>query len=199
MIKVYNKNMKIIYVSERRSSYAKNCVEHDLHKLVEKALALGASGAKTVDVASIRTGAWTRWKCQFGCPNYGKTLCCPPFVPDYAATQRFLQEFIRGIIIQYTFPLNGVAVENFAAADLSMSNGLLEILLNLEREAFLQNHYKAFALKAGRCRLCKECNLKQCVNPTKARPSLEACELMLWLWLMIMVIRRKFCRRRFLS
>ena len=51
----------------------------------------------------------------------------------------------------------------------------LEILLNLEREAFLQNHYKAFALKAGRCRLCKECNLKQCVNPTKARPSLEAC------------------------
>lgn len=153
----------------------KTALEHDLHKLVEKALALGASGAKTVDVASIRTGAWTRWKCQFGCPNYGKTLCCPPFVPDYAATQRFLQEFIRGIIIQYTFPLNGVAVENFAAADLSMSNGLLEILLNLEREAFLQNHYKAFALKAGRCRLCKECNLKQCVNPTKARPSLEAC------------------------
>ena len=105
----------------------KTALEHDLQKLVEKALALGASGAKTVDVASIRTGAWTRWKCQF------------------------------------------------AAADLSMSNGLLEILLNLEREAFLQNHYKAFALKAGRCRLCKECNLKQCVNPTKARPSLEAC------------------------
>ena len=23
--------------------------------------------------------------------------------------------------------------------------------------------------------MCKECNLKQCVNPTKARPSLEAC------------------------
>mgnify|MGYP000220052599 CR=1 FL=1 len=107
MIKVYNKNMKIICVSERRSSYAKTALEHDLQKLVEKALALGASGAKTVDVASIRTGAWTRWKCQFGCPNYGKTLCCPPFVPDYAATQRFLQEFIRGIIIQYTFPLNG--------------------------------------------------------------------------------------------
>ena len=67
----------------------KTALEHDLHKLVEKALALGASGAKTVDVASIRTGAWTRWKCQFGCPNYGKTLCCPPFVPDYAATQVF--------------------------------------------------------------------------------------------------------------
>ena len=34
----------------------KTALEHDLHKLVEKALALGASGAKTVDVASIRPG-----------------------------------------------------------------------------------------------------------------------------------------------
>ena len=34
----------------------KTALEHDLQKLVEKALALGASGAKTVDVASIRTG-----------------------------------------------------------------------------------------------------------------------------------------------
>ena len=34
---------------------------------------------------------------------------------------------------------------------------------------------KAFALKAGRCRLCEKCNLQHCVNPTKARPSLEAC------------------------
>ena len=41
MIKVYNKNMKIICVSERRSSYAKTALEHDLQKLVEKALALG--------------------------------------------------------------------------------------------------------------------------------------------------------------
>ena len=31
----------------------KTALEHDLQKLVEKALALGASGAKTVDVASI--------------------------------------------------------------------------------------------------------------------------------------------------
>lgn len=56
-----------------------------------------------------------------------------------------------------------------------MSNGLLDILLTLEREAFLQNHYKAFALKAGRCRLCDQCSLTKCVHPTKARPSLEAC------------------------
>lgn len=31
----------------------KTALEHDLQKLVEKALALGASGAKTVDVARV--------------------------------------------------------------------------------------------------------------------------------------------------
>ena len=31
----------------------KTALEHDLQKLVEKALALGASGAKTIDVASL--------------------------------------------------------------------------------------------------------------------------------------------------
>lgn len=36
----------------------KTALEHDLQKLVEKALALGASGAKTVDVASIRYQDW---------------------------------------------------------------------------------------------------------------------------------------------
>lgn len=150
-------------------------LENDLHKLIDKALALGASGAKTVKVAKIKTGAWTRWKCQFGCPNYGKTLCCPPFVPGYEETQKFLREFSQGIIVQYTFSLENVDSTDFAAADLSMSNGLLDILLTLEREAFLQNHYKAFTLKAGRCRLCDQCNLTKCVHPTKARPSLEAC------------------------
>ena len=80
-------------------------LENDLHKLIDKALALGASGAKTVEVGKIKTGAWTRWKCQFGCPNYGKTLCCPPFVPGYEETQKFLREFSQGIIVQYTFSL----------------------------------------------------------------------------------------------
>lgn len=67
-------------------------MEKDLQVLIEKALAAGASAARVVDVNTIKTGSWTRWKCQYGCPNYGKTLCCPPYSPDYEATQRFLSE-----------------------------------------------------------------------------------------------------------
>ncbi len=44
-------------------------MEKDLQKLIDKALELGASAAKVVDVATVKTGSWTRWKCQYGCPN----------------------------------------------------------------------------------------------------------------------------------
>ncbi len=148
----------------------------DLQTLQDKALEAGASAAKTVEVAKIKTGAWTRMKCQFGCPNYGATLCCPPYAPDYETTQKFLAEYRCAIIVEYTAHLaSGAGPEDFVKADMKISNGLLDILLSLERDAFLLNHYRAFALKAGRCRLCDKCNLKKCVNPTKARPSLEAC------------------------
>ena len=147
----------------------------DLKKLQAKAMELGASATKVVKVPKIKTGAWTRMKCQFGCPNYGATLCCPPYTPDYEQTQKFLSEYQYGVIVEYTMNIEGVQPQDFASADLKMSNGLLEILLGLERDAFLLNHYRAFALKAGRCRLCDKCNLKKCVDPTKARPSLEAC------------------------
>ena len=137
-------------------------MEKDLQVLIEKALAAGASAARVVDVNTIKTGSWTRWK-------------CPPYSPDYEATQRFLSEYQKGIIVQYTMQLDPTGPADFERADLQLSNELLRILLELEREAFLLNHYKAFALKAGRCRLCEKCNLEHCVHPTKARPSLEAC------------------------
>lgn len=147
----------------------------DLEELRNRACELGASAAKIVEVPGIKTGAWTRMKCQYGCPNYGLSLCCPPYTPSYEQMRAFLDEYAKAILVEYTFPLKEEDYIDFVAADLSMSNGLLDILLTLEKEAFLQNHYRAFALKAGRCRLCEHCNLKKCVNPTKARPSLEAC------------------------
>lgn len=147
---------------------------NDLDELGSKALQLGASATKIVDVKNIKTGRWTHMKCQYGCPNYGSNLCCPPYTPDFAATAKFLSEYDKGMIVEYILPINDISTD-FEKIDLSLSNNLLEILLELEKAAFLQNHYRAFALKAGRCRLCEKCNLQKCVYPLKARPSLEAC------------------------
>jgi predicted metal-binding protein len=48
-------------------------------------------------------------------------------------------------------------------------------MAKLEREAFLSGYYSAFAMVAGPCPLCDECNLDYCRNPELARPSMEAC------------------------
>lgn len=146
----------------------------DLEGLCSKALAMGASAAKVVEVRKIKTGQWTYMKCRYGCPNYASNLCCPPYTPDFAAMEKFLSEYDKGIIVEYKMLLKDDTAD-FAAADLSMSNNLLEILLALEKAAFFQNHYRAFAMKAGRCRLCNTCNLEKCIHPEKARPSLESC------------------------
>lgn len=147
----------------------------DLKALCEKAQELGASGTAVVDVPKIKAGVWTRMKCQYGCPNYGSNLCCPPYTPDYDQMKQFLAEYQHGVLVEYTFAIDKNAELDFAKIDLSMSNNLLDILLAVEKEAFFRNHYRAFALKAGRCRLCEQCNLQKCIHPVKARPSLEAC------------------------
>lgn len=150
-------------------------LKRDMGNLQQKALEKGATATKIIDISTIKTGSWTRMKCQYGCPNYGQTLCCPPYTPDYAAMQKFLSEYKYGILVEYTMSIAQEDFSDFAKVDLKMSNNLLDILLSLEKEAFFLNYYRTFALKAGRCRLCEECNLKKCVHPTQARPSLEAC------------------------
>lgn len=56
-------------------------------------------------------------------------------------------------------------------------SGLSRIAVKLERQAFLDGYYKAFALGAGPCDLCRTCALDdgECRHPEKARPSMEGC------------------------
>lgn len=142
--------------------------------LVSKALELGAADAKIIKVAGIKTGAWTRWKCQFGCPNYGRTHCCPPNVPDYKQTQEFLKEYTDGLLVQFSFTMTEADMQCYDQKDTEICQQTSKVLLALEREAFLHNYYKAFALKGGTCRLCKTCNPAKCNHPREARPSMEA-------------------------
>lgn len=147
--------------------------ENLYERIKNKALELGASDAKVIDVAGIKTGSWTRWKCQFGCPNYGKRLTCPPHVPSYDETQQFLSEYKDAMLVQFTIKLTSDDIANYDEKDRENSNKMHKIMLELEKEAFLGNLYKAFSLKPGTCHLCKECG-KVCRHPREARPSMEA-------------------------
>jgi predicted metal-binding protein len=119
----------------------------------------GAEGAKVIPVKDVVVAEWPRWKCRFGCPNYGKSLMCPPNSPTPEETKRLLSEYEYAILAKH---------------DSSKHDHTL--LIELEHRAFLSNLPKSLVLVSGRCRLCTECNINgSCVHPEQARPSMEAC------------------------
>lgn len=132
----------------------------DEQQLIDCAIDAGAEDGKVINPESdVFTGKWVRLKCKYGCSGYGKRLTCPPHSPTSEQTREVLDEYERGLLIH--FP--------------SEEDELSEGMANLEREAFLSGYHKAFALAAGPCNFCSDCNLEQCKHPKKARPSMEAC------------------------
>ena len=131
-----------------------------IQKLKDRACELGAADSKVIDVKTIKTAAWVRYKCQFGCSGFGDTLTCPPNSPRPDQTQKILDSFHKAILVHC----------HDRHADIS------DIVAEIEKEAFLAGYYKALGMGAGPCRLCDRCNLKgECRHPEDARPSMEAC------------------------
>jgi predicted metal-binding protein len=53
---------------------------------------------------------------------------------------------------------------------------LTQVVIQLEREIFLDGYYKAWSMGSGPCRLCRTCNTAgSCQHGFDARPSMEAC------------------------
>ena len=127
---------------------------------VKEALAAGAADAKLISVDTVVTAQWVRLKCQFGCGGFGQSLTCPPYSPTPEKTAQVLREYQTALLVH--------------------SDGEAQItplLVHLERRAFLDGYYKALALVAGPCELCKSCHPeeRECLHPEKARPAMEAC------------------------
>ena len=123
---------------------------------------------KYIDTKTIVVEPWTRLKCQFGCPNYGKTLVCPPYAPK-------AEEFI-GMVNSYKtailFQVSLASIEDDVG-------GISKISCDIENLCAHFGYYKAFGMGAGPCMIChskgEECNLDECKYPNQARPSGEAC------------------------
>ncbi|MGQ9560667.1 MAG: DUF2284 domain-containing protein [Candidatus Oleimicrobiaceae bacterium] len=139
-----------------------------MEKYVRQALSMGATLCTEIPVASVSVAEWVRLKCQYGCGGYGGCLTCPPYSPTPAVTRRWLAEYHRGLLLRFD---RNPADQEERARLLSRKIGA-----ELERQLFLDGHYKAFALGAGPCPLCPECDVsKPCLHPRLARPAMEAC------------------------
>jgi len=132
-----------------------------IEELKNRVMELGAMQSKIIEVKSVKTAAWVRYKCQFGCDGFAECFTCPPYSPTPEETQKILDSFQKAILIH---------CQSGSKVDIS------KVVLQIEKEAFLAGYYKALGMGAGPCRLCAECNLKgECRHREKARPSMEAC------------------------
>jgi predicted metal-binding protein len=128
---------------------------------VKAALEKGVSHAMVVDTSKVFTAPWVRLRCQFGCPLYGKGLCCPPYAPTWEETRKVLDSYQRAILLHF---------QGTSGIDTLFN----EIIVELEKQIFLDGYYKAFSMGSGPCRKCKECDpTGSCRNPMTARPSME--------------------------
>jgi predicted metal-binding protein len=135
-----------------------------LEHYCKKALEMGINGAKVVDPRSVVTAEWVRMKCQFGCPGFGMSLCCPPRTPTPDITRKVIDSYQKVILLHRRLRKG------------ERSRLLNETAVRLEIEMFLDGYYKAWSMGSGPCRLCKECDLTEpCKHGYEARPSMEAC------------------------
>jgi predicted metal-binding protein len=134
----------------------------------EIALEMGIEGAKIIDPGSIVTAEWVRMKCQYGCPGFGMSLCCPPRTPTPDMTRKVIDSYQKAILLHRRLlkgKRRGERAKTFS-----------EAVVRLEIEIFLDGYYKAWNMGSGPCDLCKGCNLTgPCKQGLEARPSMEAC------------------------
>lgn len=131
-----------------------------------------ASEAKVIHPGSVVTAPWVRFKCQYGCPEYGKSYCCPPDTPTPERTRAVLDSYNRAIL----FHIEASRKEGSNRRELFKS--FFYGLIDLEGEMFKDGFYRAFVFLAGPCDLCGECSKQKnepCNFGLRARPSMEAC------------------------
>ena len=134
----------------------------------KRAKEMGIDGAKIIDSGSVVTADWVRMKCQYGCPGFGESLCCPPRTPTPDMTRKVIDSYQKAILLHQRLSnqkRRWVVAKNFSKS-----------IVRLEIEMFLDGYYKAWSMGSSPCDLCKKCNLSgPCQHGLEARPSMEAC------------------------
>ncbi len=154
-----------------------------INRLIDFAVTNGAERSLIKKIKPARIiipKQWVRWKCTYGCGNFGKKLCCPPYVPAPQETRELLDEYRMALLI-------GFRGDGDAGNKMKQHRDMGQALVKIEREAFLAGFEKALVLSAGSCYLCDKCVVQdlppdtpveaaraQCRHHKLMRPSLEA-------------------------
>lgn len=119
---------------------------------------------------------WVRLKCKYGCQKYGRSWCCPPETPDPNQTRSLLGEYRKALLLCGRIRNGTFYKEDQKKRRIQV--GTWKGTIALERRLFLSGYYKAFALVAESCALCKQCAYPGgCKFPVDKRPSVESCSI----------------------
>ncbi|MBE9581579.1 MAG: DUF2284 domain-containing protein [Proteobacteria bacterium] len=156
-------------------------------ELRQIALDSGANDLRLIATDIIKTAAWVRLKCRYGCKAYGKHLSCPPYAPTPEETEKILSDYGDAVLVEFVGLPKETTVDprriRHHLKDLILQ--VEGVIFNLERHAFLSGCYKAFGFGAYPCSLCETCILeggdvdiravkRLCRHPDRLRPSMEA-------------------------
>ena len=162
------------------------------------ALESGASDARIIPADKVVVEDRVVLKCKVGCPNYGKTLACPPYTPtagefrkivseySYAMFMKFRSqaeadpEVMKKLMVAETDPTVAQDVKDraqkFWAAWKDDKRKMLQTVVDLEKAAMNKGYPLAISFISGHCQLCEKCNTETriCVHPNLARYSEDA-------------------------
>ncbi len=125
---------------------------------VQVARDIGFAHAVMLPAEKIVTAPWPRYKCRYGCSQYGRRRQCPPHTMHHRETREMLDSYTRTLLVEGVPP----------------GKRFHENLLALERHAFSAGYHKAFVFGAGPCPVCDSCPEDGgCRRPESARPSME--------------------------
>ena len=94
----------------------------------QEILEMGVDGAELIDPRSVATAEWVRMKCQFGCPGFGMSLCCPPHTPTPEVTRKVIDSYQEAILLHRRLG-KGEGAKNFN-----------ETIVGLETKIFLDGY-----------------------------------------------------------
>ncbi len=133
-------------------------------------LSHGFNDFKWIHARHIRVAQWVRFRCMFGCPQYGKSGTCPPNVPSIDECRQMISEYVEAAVFHFEKSVEKPEDRK------PWSRAVLPRLVELEREVFLSGYYKALLIPFEGCGVCDTCsvNRTECKNPRLARPGADA-------------------------
>lgn len=140
--------------------------ENSVEKLLRE---MGYRDFRWIKGSEIVVTPWVRLKCQFGCPSYGVSACCPPNTPSVDECVEIFKSYEQVLILRFHKSFDNPEERHQWGAKINKE------LLELEKRIFCAGFHKTFLLFMSTCAICATCVPKreECKQPLLARPSAE--------------------------